>query len=88
MQIYKGSLSPAQIQTLQASPSAQLTASTDQRGDSRVADGGLDIGAVEYQYDLAITGGTPSVGANNVVTYTLTATNSGPDAVAAATITD
>jgi uncharacterized repeat protein (TIGR01451 family) len=63
--------------------------STDQRGLARKVGNAVDIGAVEYQYDLALSGSAPAtVGANNLITYTLTLANNGPDPVAAATLVD
>ncbi len=89
VQIYNTALTPGQISTLQTSLGQQIADTTDQRGLPRLAQGGLDIGAVEYQYDLTLTGSAPSsVPANDLVDYTLTATNNGPDSVAGATLTD
>ncbi len=89
VQIYNTALTPGQISNLQTSLGQQITATTDQRGLPRLTQGGLDIGAVEYQYDLSLTGSAPSsVPASGVVEYTLTATNNGPDSVAGATLTD
>ncbi len=89
VQIDNFALTAGQIATLQNSLGTQIAATTDQRGLPRRVGGGLDVGAVEYQYDLTLTGGGPSsVPANDLVDYTLTATNSGPDSVAGATLTD
>jgi len=72
-----------------AAPSLPNGVGRDQRGYLRPVGGGMDIGAVEYQYDLAINGSAPLlVGNNNLITYTLTVTNNGPDPVAGATLTD
>ena len=57
---------------------------TDQRGDARSSQGGEDVGAFEYQYDL-VAGGSASL-AGNVLTYTIDATDDGPDPVAGATV--
>jgi uncharacterized repeat protein (TIGR01451 family) len=89
VQFYSGSLTLPQIQYLQSSPAAQTLVTTDQRGDPRRVGGALDIGAAEYQYDLAITGTAPAnATAGGPVNYTLSVTNNGPDSVAAVTITD
>ncbi len=62
---------------------------TDQRGYSRTSGGAVDIGAVQYQYDLAVTGSETAVSApSNTVTYTFTVTNNGPDAATNVTLTD
>jgi uncharacterized repeat protein (TIGR01451 family) len=54
--------------------------STDQRGYARIFGNAVDIGAVEYRYDLSITGSAPtSVQAGQPIAYTLTVTNNGPD---------
>ena len=89
VQIYNTALTPTQIANLQTSLASQIMATTDERGDLRRVAGGLDIGADEYQYDLVVTGNAPaSVSSGNLVAYTLTVTNDGPDPVAAATFTD
>ncbi len=55
---------------------------TDQRGFSRQVGPNVDIGAVEYQYDLAASAIAPSlVSAGGAITYNLTVTNNGPDLV-------
>jgi uncharacterized repeat protein (TIGR01451 family) len=49
----------------------------------------VDIGATEYQYDLAVSGTGPAgIVAGGTGTYTLTVTNNGPDPVAGVTLTD
>jgi SdrD B-like domain/Bacterial Ig-like domain (group 3)/Domain of unknown function DUF11 len=61
---------------------------TDQRGYPRVIDGHVDIGAVEYQYDLQVSGNvglSPTLPQH--VLYEYTVTNNGPDPVAGATLT-
>ena len=89
VQIYNTALTPTQIAKLQTSLAFQIMATTDERGDLHRVGGGLDIGADEYQYDLVVTGTAPaSVPSGNLVTYTLTVTNDGPDPVAGATFTD
>jgi len=68
VQIYSSALTPGQISLLDATFSAGLL--TDQRGDSRRVGSKVDIGATEYQYNLAISGSAPAqVGANNLITY-------------------
>jgi uncharacterized repeat protein (TIGR01451 family) len=62
--------------------SASDVPSTDQRGDTRILGNAVDIGAVEYQYDLAITGSGPSVvvaGGTQTLVYSITVQNNGPD---------
>jgi uncharacterized repeat protein (TIGR01451 family) len=79
--IYNTALTPAQIGILQSNPAAQITATTDQRGDLRRVGGAQDIGAVELQYDLAITGSANLYSvAGGTMTSSLTVTNNGPDA--------
>jgi uncharacterized repeat protein (TIGR01451 family) len=60
---------------------------TDQRGYARTINGQVDIGAVEYQYDLGLGGSVASGSAPGAVQYVYTVTNNGPDAVAGATLT-
>ena len=89
VQIFNTALTPAQITNLQTSLASQIMATTDERGDLRRIDGGLDIGADEYQYNLVVTGtASASVPSNNLITYSLTVTNDGPDPVSGATLTD
>src|SRR5262249_8652594 len=59
---------------------------TDQRGYSRTVNGSVDIGAVQYQYDLALQANEywdPPVGdpnfANANIVYSFQITNVGPD---------
>ena len=60
---------------------------TDQRGFARAVNGLVDIGAVEYQYDLSLSGYlTPGI-ASGTVEYDYTVANNGPDPVAGATLT-
>jgi hypothetical protein len=62
---------------------------TDQRGYSRTSGGKVDIGAVQYQYDLSVTGSESFTSStSNVVKYTFTVTNNGPDAANNVTFTD
>jgi len=63
---------------------------TDQRGFARVVHSTIDIGAVEYQYDLAVTGtASPNpVRPGNTVTFNLTVSNNGPDPAGIVTLTD
>jgi hypothetical protein len=60
---------------------------TDQRGLARTVNGHVDIGAVEYQYDLGLTGSVyqPSPGPDFGYIYEVT--NNGPDSVADVTLT-
>jgi uncharacterized repeat protein (TIGR01451 family) len=89
VQIYNTALTATQITNLQTSLAAQIMATTDERGDSRRVGGGLDIGADEYQYNLVVTGSAPgSVPADDLITYTLTVTNDGPDPVNGVTLID
>jgi hypothetical protein len=61
---------------------------TDQRGYSRIVGGQVDIGAVQYQYDLQLTGSVTSVSpAPGELAYGYTVTNNGPDTVGGATLT-
>jgi uncharacterized repeat protein (TIGR01451 family) len=70
--------------------SAGTSASTDARGGVRIVGPAVDAGAVEYQYDLTVTNQAPAavVSANQVLTYTVSVTNHGPDATPAVTLTD
>jgi hypothetical protein len=61
---------------------------TDQRGYARSVGGRVDIGALEEQYDLAVTGGVSGGGNGSALTYTFTVTNNGPDAAPSAAFTD
>jgi uncharacterized repeat protein (TIGR01451 family) len=61
--------------------------STDQRGLPRAVNGTVDIGAVEYQYDLALTGSEGLVSFNEV-SYSFTLQNNGPDSVSGITVSD
>ncbi len=89
VQIYDTALTPTQIANLQTSLATQIMATTDERGDLRRVSGGLDIGADEYQYNLVVTGNGPvSVPSNNLITYSVTVTNDGPDPVSGATLVD
>ncbi len=89
VQIYNTALTPTQIANLQTSLATQITATSDERGDLRRVSGGLDIGADEYQYNLVVTGNAPvSVPSNNLITYSVTVTNDGPDPVSGATLVD
>jgi uncharacterized repeat protein (TIGR01451 family) len=86
-QIYTTALTPVQISALYATSSVGL--SRDQRGDPRGVGPHVDIGATEYQYDLAIKGSAAStVTAGNQITYTLTIVNNGPDPVSSAVLND
>jgi uncharacterized repeat protein (TIGR01451 family) len=78
---------PAQPPNL--APPASNGPATDQRGFPRVVGPAQDIGAVEYQYDLAAGATAPtSVVAGGTITYTLTATKNGPDMAPSLTLTD
>jgi uncharacterized repeat protein (TIGR01451 family) len=59
---------------------------TDQRGLARSVNGSTDIGAVEYQYDLAVTGSQSL--ANSTLTYALQVANNGPDPASNVTLAD
>jgi uncharacterized repeat protein (TIGR01451 family) len=60
----------------------------DQRGFRRVIGASVDIGATEYQYDLAVQASAPpTVAVNGQIAYTMTVTNNGPDPVSGAAIT-
>jgi uncharacterized repeat protein (TIGR01451 family) len=78
----------SQIASAEDVPVADIT---DARGLPRVVGNSIDIGATEYQYDLALTGSAPtSVNATNgaSISYSLTVTNVGFDPAAGATLTD
>ncbi len=59
---------------------------TDQRGFARTLNGQVDIGAVQYQYDLGLSGYLTSGTAPDTAEYVYTVTNNGPDPVAGATL--
>jgi hypothetical protein len=60
--------------------SASGLPSTDQRGYARIVGNAIDIGAVEYQYDLAVSGTASStVVAGQKITYQISVINNGPD---------
>jgi uncharacterized repeat protein (TIGR01451 family) len=62
---------------------------TDQRGFARTVNGMVDIGAVEYQYDLVLQGNEALAnGSPGVVTYSFQVTNNGPDPAYNVTLTD
>jgi uncharacterized repeat protein (TIGR01451 family) len=87
VQIYNGTLTPSQVASLDATAGNSLA--TDQRGLLRVAGANVDIGATEYQYDLAVTGTAPArATAGQPVQYTFTVANNGPDPVNGVTFTD
>ena len=87
VQIYNVALPSTAIASLLGGPS--IGPATDQRGAARVARAHIDIGATEFQSDLSISGSAPSsVGTNKLLTYTLTLTNNGPDAVMGTSLTD
>jgi uncharacterized repeat protein (TIGR01451 family) len=80
VQIYNRSLTSSEIHGLFTSPGTGFT--TDQRGFSRSIGTHIDVGATEYQYDLAVSGKAPSRAyIGSTATYTLTVINNGPDAV-------
>jgi uncharacterized repeat protein (TIGR01451 family) len=60
--------------------------STDERGLARSVNGSTDIGAVEYQYDLDVSGSQSL--ANGTLTYSLQVANNGPDPAGGVTLTD
>jgi hypothetical protein len=60
--------------------------STDQRGAARSVNGKVDIGAVEFENDLALSGYLASGTALGTVQYLYTVTNNGPDPVTGATL--
>jgi uncharacterized repeat protein (TIGR01451 family) len=52
----------------------------DQRGYARIVGKAIDLGAVEYQYDLAVSGTAPaSYLAGQTLAYSITVQNNGPD---------
>jgi hypothetical protein len=60
---------------------------TDQRGFVRTINGQVDIGAVEYQYDLGLSGSVAPGTTPGTVQYSYTVANNGPDPVVGATLT-
>jgi hypothetical protein len=60
---------------------------TDQRGLARTVYGHVDIGAVEYQFDLDLTGSVFQPSGSPDFEYFYTVTNNGPDSGAGATLT-
>ncbi len=81
--VYNRALNPSEVSLL----STPIT--TDQRGGARMVGPSVDIGATEYQYDLAVTGNAPATAApGSTITYSLTVTNNGLDAVPNVTLTD
>lgn len=81
--VYNSALSPYEVNLL-STPVA-----TDQRGGARQVGPSVDIGATEYQYDLALTGSAAATATpGGTVTYTLTVTNKGLDPVPNVTLTD
>ncbi|MHB1423853.1 MAG: beta strand repeat-containing protein [Gemmataceae bacterium] len=59
---------------------------TDQSGLTRSLNGKVDIGAVEYQYDLGLTGYVQP-GSGGRVEYAYSVTNNGPDPAGGVTLT-
>ncbi len=59
---------------------------TDQRGYARTVNDKVDIGAVQYQYDLGLSGYLAAGSAPGTVQYVYIVTNNGPDPVAGATL--
>jgi uncharacterized repeat protein (TIGR01451 family) len=60
-----------------------VPAQADQRGLARVVNGHMDIGAAEYQYDLAVTiTAANTVALGDDLTFTVTVSNNGPDTTA------
>jgi uncharacterized repeat protein (TIGR01451 family) len=87
VQVYNSALTQTQIANLYTTSGTGLI--TDQRGFARLVGSNVDIGATEYQYDLAVTGTAPATTtAGQPVKYTFTVTNNGPDPVAGVTLTD
>jgi uncharacterized repeat protein (TIGR01451 family) len=87
VQIYNRALTPADLAVL--INGTTVGPNTDQRGYARVVGTHVDLGATEYQYDLGISGSVPAfVPTNDLVTYTLTMTNNGPDPVGGALLSD
>lgn len=70
-----------------ASPGAGQLPDKDQRGFARTINGHVDIGAVEYQYDLAVTGSVDSPFGGPDFGYFYTVTNNGPVSVTNVTLT-
>ena len=60
---------------------------TDQRGLPRPVNGSNDIGAVEYQYDLALSGSDSLSLATRQLTYSYTLSDGGPDPASGTTVT-
>jgi uncharacterized repeat protein (TIGR01451 family) len=60
----------------------------DQRGFARKVGQHVDIGAAEWQYDLALFGGQTFDPVSNTITYTFVVLNNGPDAVAGVMLND
>jgi RTX calcium-binding nonapeptide repeat (4 copies) len=60
---------------------------TDQRGFARTVNGKVDIGAVQYQHDLGLTGYVTPGSAPGTAEYIYVVTNNGPDPVTGATLT-
>jgi uncharacterized repeat protein (TIGR01451 family) len=86
VQIYNRDLTASEVQALASTSGNPL--STDQRGYTRKAGAHVDIGATEYQNDLAVSvSATPNL-AQGTVTYTLTVTNNGPDAATGFSVSD
>jgi uncharacterized repeat protein (TIGR01451 family) len=80
---YNRALSPAEVGLL----STPVT--TDQRGGGRTFGTHVDIGATEYQYDLAVTGSAPATATPGAfLQYTFTVTNRGLDPVTNITFAD
>jgi uncharacterized repeat protein (TIGR01451 family) len=81
--VYNRALTPFEVSLL-STPIA-----TDQRFDARTVGPSIDIGATEYQYNLAVAGSAPATATpGGTVTYNLTVTNNGPDPVTNVTLTD
>ncbi len=68
-------------------PSASGLPTTDQRGYARTTNGKVDIGAVESQYDLALSGSVAVGSTAGTVQYSYLVTNNGPDAAGSTTLT-
>jgi uncharacterized repeat protein (TIGR01451 family) len=80
---YNRALTPGEISLL-STPVA-----TDQRGGARIVGTHVDIGATEYQYDVAITGSAPAtVIPGSPLSIAFTVTNKGLDPVANVALQD
>jgi uncharacterized repeat protein (TIGR01451 family) len=81
---YTVALQPGSVAIDAGDPTAAVSA-TDQRGLARIVGNGIDIGAYEYNANIAITylsvtgTASPTVLPGGLITYTLTVNNNGPN---------